>query len=225
VNDEQRDSLLAQPSDAMPAGLSDKIRAQIRTDVRPVKLLAEPWVYVLVFSALFAVIGTAFAAKFRFVGWHAQSPQQALFFLTSLCALALAGGVLVARALRPGSGSLHGGILCVLSLAAYEALVLALYRNYSTAEFVHLGVICLALGVLCGALTAIPIWFVVRRGFVVYPALTGALIGLLGGLTGLLALTLLCPLLTTPHAGVWHAAVLPVCVTCGSLTGRWLVRH
>ena len=58
----------------------------------------------------------------------------------------------------PVRAELYGGLLplSVLSFAAYEALVLALYRNYSMNEFVHLGLICLSLGVLCGVLAAGP---------------------------------------------------------------------
>jgi hypothetical protein len=209
----------------MSPELADKIRAQIRSEAHPVKPLQPPWLSSLVFVGLFALMGIAFAAKFRFEGWHAQTSIETALFLASFSVLALAAGTMMARASRPGSGRLYGGLLSVLSFAVYEALVLLLYRNYSTNQFVHLGLICLSLGVLCGVLTAVPIWFVVRRGFVVYPGLAGALAGLFGGLTGLLALTLLCPLLTTPHAGVWHAAVVPVCVAGGALAGRLLVRR
>jgi len=76
------------------------------------------------------------------------------------------------------------------------------------------------LGVACAAVAALPVWLIVRRGFIVNPTGAGALLGLLSGLTGLTALTLHCDIITAPHTGVWHAAVVVVCVLAGAITGR-----
>jgi hypothetical protein len=220
LKDDRIDRIFEQAPKDMPATLAEKIRARIQSDTQPVKPLPGGVLYALLFTAIFGLAGTLFAAILGFAGLHALSWQEAIAFLIALAALAFGGSAMVARSMRPASGSLHSWILASVALVAYELLVLTFFRDYSMASFIHRGVVCLLLGVLCGTFAALPAWFVVRSGFVVEPGRAGAIIGLIGGLAGLLALTLHCPFITTPHAGVWHAAVIPVCVAVGAIAGR-----
>lgn len=216
MNDEQIDGLLSGPSE-MPEALAAKIRAQIQRDTQPVQPLKSALFYAVIFSAVFAAVSGAFAAILRLKGLHALSSTAAAELLLLLALSALGAAYTVARAMRPASGRLYSWLLAAFALLAYEALVLRLFRDYSTPEFLHSGLVCLSLGTLCGALTSLPLWYVVRRGFIVQPALAGAAIGLLGGLSGLTFLTLHCDNLTVPHTALWHAGVLAVCTTAGAL--------
>jgi hypothetical protein len=218
VRDEQIDSLLEHGPD-MPATLAARIGEQIRHDTGPVKPLMRGGVYVLLFVAIFAAIAILFAAIFGFKGLHLLSSAAALSILVTLVVVALAGGITAARSMTPGSGSLHSWLLAGVAFGAYEVLVLTLFRDYSTTLFVSRGVICLLLGLACAAFMALPMWLIVRHGFVVEPVPAGAVIGLVSGLAGLTGLTLHCPVITTPHAGVWHAAVILVSVGAGMLAG------
>jgi hypothetical protein len=122
--------------------------------------------------------------------------------------------------MRPAAGRLLSLPLSVLALIGYEAMVFGFFRDYSAEAFVHQGMACLGLGVLCGVVVGVPIWVVVRQGFVVEPVRAGAAIGLVSGLSGIGFLTMHCPVLTVPHAGVWHALVVVVCAGGGAILGR-----
>jgi hypothetical protein len=219
MNDDQFDRLFDRAPD-MSAALADKIRAQIARDTQPVKPLRSALAYTLMFAALFLLFSIAFAAALKFKGLYALSTSQAVELLLMLLVAALVGSSIAALSMRPASGGLHSWIAGALALLAYEALVLRLFSDYTTEEFLHKGLVCLSLGVLCGVFAGAPLWLIVRRGFVVEPVRAGAAIGLVSGLTGLTFLTLHCDLLTVPHTSLWHAGVILVCVAAGALAGK-----
>ncbi len=219
MNDDQLDRLF-DIAPEMPAALADKIRAQIQLDTQPVKPLQSAVLYTLMFAAIFVLFSIAFAAALKFKGLQALTTRQAVELLLMLFAAALFGAAIAARGMRPASGRLYSWIAGILTLLAYEALILRLFSDYTTEEFLHKGILCLSLGVLCGAFVGAPLWLIVRRGFVVEPVRAGAAIGLVSGLTGLTFLTLHCDLLTVPHASLWHAAVIVVCVAVGAIAGK-----
>jgi hypothetical protein len=204
----------------MPAVLADKIRLRIQSDTLPVQPMMSVGSYGLLFGGVFAAVAILFATVIGLKGLPVLSPIMAAELLSVLVALGLWGGWMVARSMRPGSGRLHLGLLAGVAVGAYEGLVLLLFRDFSTTRFVESGGLCLLTGVLCAAIVAMPVWLIVRRGFMVDSVRAGALIGLLSGLAGLTALTLHCPIITAPHAGVWHAAVPVLCVAAGALAGR-----
>lgn len=208
----------------MPLAVSERIREQIRRDTQPARPLMSNAAYVLVFCCVFAVVSFLFAAVIGFNAWHI-APETVAVMLAVIVVLAVWSGWMVARTMRPGSGRVFGLPSGVIAFAAYEALVLTSFSNYSMKLFVHRGMACLSLGVACGALASLPIWLVVRRGFAVQPMTSGALIGLLSGLAGLAALTLHCPIFEVPHAGVWHGAVVLVCTAAGMLASGVLKRR
>jgi hypothetical protein len=220
MNDERLDRAFAHSGDILPAALAAKIRARIQADTQPVKLMPSGPVCVFWFAAIFGLVSTLFASLLGFRGLHLLSTEQTAEFLSALLVLTLASGAMAARGMRPGSGSLHSWLLGGVALAVYDSLVIFFFKDYSTAGFVPRGVVCLLLGVACALIAAVPIWLIVRRGFVVEPVQTGAIVGLVAGLAGLLALTLHCTVLTTPHAAVWHAGVVVICVAAGAIAGR-----
>ena len=204
----------------IPPAVAEKIRAHIQRDTRPVKPMLPVAAYSVLFAVVFGVVALAFGASLGFKGLHLLSVRAATELLGVLIALAVTGAAMVARSMRPASGPLHSWVLGALAVILYEVLALTLFADYSTAEFMHRGVVCLTLGVLCAAVAGLPIWFIVRIGFVVDPVRSGAVIGLVSGLAGLTALTLHCNILTAPHTAVWHAAVIVVCVAGGALIGK-----
>ena len=220
MNDEQIDSVFESAPDLPPA-LANKIRAQIQRDTHLAKPMLSSSVYTLIFALGFAAVSILFAAAVQFKGLHILSTAAATQLLLALVIVALFGANTVARSMRPAGGRLRTWIIAGLAFVLYEALVIRLFSGYATDGFVHNGLLCLSFGLLCGATVATPIWIAVhRRGFVVEPVLSGAAIGLVGGLAGLTMLTLHCPILTVPHTGIWHAAVIVVCVATGAIAGR-----
>jgi len=216
MNDKQIDGLF-DGTPQIPEALAAKIRAQIQRDTQPVQPLKSATHFAIIFSAVFAIVSLAFAAVLRFKGLHALSSTAAAELLLLLVLTAVCAAHIVARAMRPAGGRLYSWLLAAFALAAYEALIIRLFSDYSTPEFLHGGLICLSLGTLCGVFTSLPLWFAVRGGFIVQPLRAGAAIGLLSGLSGLTFLTLHCDNLTVPHTGLWHAAVIIVCTAAGAL--------
>jgi hypothetical protein len=223
--DEQIDRAFNEGPD-MPAAMAERIRAQIRRDTQPVKPMMHPGAYALLFASVPAAVGILYAVFRGMAGLSALTVQMAWVLCVLLTLLVMLSAAMVARSMRPGSGRLYSLGLTFAGLVTYEAIVLTSFvRDYSMIRFVHAGLICLAIGVGCGIVTALPIWVVVRRGMIVEPVSAGAVIGLAGGLAGWIALTLHCPVITTPHAAVWHAAVVVICAGAGALAGRFLIRY
>ncbi len=219
MNDNEIDSLF-QHQPEMPPQLKEQIRAGIMRDTRPVEPMRGNAFYGLALWILFGAVAILFAFVIGVRGLPLLSWQEAGGILGTLLVLGLISSAALARSMRPGSGNLPSWLLGGVSLIAYQALVLIFFRDYSFADFVENGIVCLGLGVLCGALAAVPIWLILRRGFIVERLRAGAIAGLVSGLAGLSALTLHCPRLTTPHTAIWHAAVLLVCVGVGATLGR-----
>ncbi len=225
MSDEQLDSLFERDTPETPAALADRIRTRIRRDTRAVEPMMSPAAYALLLGGVFAAAVILFASIVGFKGLPVLSLPAATVMLSVFVALALWSGLMVARSMRPAGGALHSWLSVGLTMVAYEGLVLTFFADYSTSRFLHQGLVCLSLGVLCAAFTAVPVWFIVRRGFIVDSVRAGAVIGLVTGLAGLTALTLHCNIITAPHAGVWHAAVVALCVGVGALAGRTFQRR
>lgn len=214
------DHLFEQDASDVPGALAATIRARIQSVTRPVKPMMSVGAYALVFVAIFSVMVTMFASLIGLKALRVLAPTTAVEMLSALLVMTLWAGLMVARGMRPAGGRLHSWLSFGFVVVAYEALVSSLFRDFSIDRFVQQGAVCLSVGILCAAFTAVPVWFIVRRGFVVDTARTGAAIGLATGLAGLTMLTLHCPILTVSHAGVWHVAVVVVCMAVGALAGR-----
>ena len=221
MRDEQIDGAFGS-SAAVPVDVVARIREQIRRDTQPVIPMTGVGSYALAFGSIVAAAAILFALLFGFNGLHFLPSTTAMLILGTLAATGACSVLMAARSMRPGAGGLHSAILGTVVLVVYEALIFTLFHDYSTRVFIQQGLICLALGVLCGAVAGVPIWLLVRRGFVVQPVRTGATIGLASGLAGVIGLTLHCPVTTVPHSGVWHAVVILVCVGAGAVLGRLL---
>jgi len=78
---------------------------------------------------------------------------------------------------------------------------------------------CIRAGMPIGALAAVPLWFVLRRGTILWPTMTGAATGLLAGLAGATALEIHCPNLEACHILVGHLGVAALGAVTGLLIG------
>ena len=218
MNDEQIDSVLSH-APAMPPATAEKIRSEIFRDTQPVKPMMSSSTYSLLFLALFVVVSEAYATVLKMNGLRVLPVEAAVALLLLFALIAALGSNAIARSMRPASGRLNSWLLSLIAVLGYEGLVFYFFRGMSTEGFIHNGLNCLGLGLLGGLLLASPLWLFMRRGIIVEPIKAGAAFGLVAGLSGLAALTLYCPLLTRPHMGIWHAAVVGICIGLGSFVG------
>jgi hypothetical protein len=134
-------------------------------------------------------------------------------------AIAIGSGLLVYSLLRQiVPGSRHRISPRLLPAGVVISLILvssASFQFQQEADFFARGWICLSLGLPIGGLAALPLWMVLRRGAILYPAMTGAVTGLIAGLVGTSVLEIHCPNLNAWHIVVWHLGVAVVCSIAG----------
>ncbi|MBV9499592.1 MAG: DUF1109 family protein [Acidobacteriaceae bacterium] len=213
-----RDSAIDNQID--PAVL-ERIRAPLLASLARVRPLAPAGVFAAGFLIIFAAAAIADSAWFGHAGLSLLTNIQRFLIFGVLMALAVVASVAVARDMRPGARSVRGGVLLGVAVIAIEAIFLALFHDFSTENFLGVGLRCFRSGLLCVIPTALLVWLAVRRGCVLAPVSTGAAVGAIAGLTGVAAQELYCPVLTFPHVAIWHGAVLVVSVAAGSLIG-WI---
>jgi hypothetical protein len=195
------------------------IEARVIADLRPVRPLHR----LYVFAALIAIFVVAVAVAVYRLGAFAitaMSPLQAsviwgtLAVCTGLLVSSLVQQIVPGRRHRIAPHLAPAGI--IVALAGVIALLFHFQpeRNFWAKDWA-----CLKTGISLGAIVAVPLWLVLRRGAILSPALTGAATGLLAGLAGTSSLELHCPNLHAAHILVSHLGVAVLGATVGLFTG------
>jgi hypothetical protein len=203
----------------MDAALSAKIRGTIARDTKPVRPLPSTLTMGAIFFLLCWVIAIAGGMVVGPNGYRLLTQVERISIFGVLAAATAALAIVAARGMRPAAGRLYGGWPAALSLLAPEMVFLAVFQNYDASHFMHAGLLCLGLGSAFAVPTTWLTWQLMKRGFVVEPVMAGVLAGLVGGLAGLCMLEVHCPLLTVPHVGFWHVAVVVVSLAFGACLG------
>ena len=175
----------------------------------PVSPLPRTGILVLGFLAVFAVVLAAGVSVREVRSFPVMSTLQ----FAAVGSILAAGVVLLAaslgRQMIPGSRHRVPPAWLLLSVAVVFWVALALlfpWQPHSGSYWVW-ATKCYSVGASFAALAAVPLWLLVRRGAILWPALTGATTGLLGGLMGATVIYLGCWNPTAPHLAVSHAAV------------------
>lgn len=201
-------------------GRWERIQTAILRDLKPVRPLARPVVYVLTFAMIFvAVLAAALTTPGSASGWNALTMGQRVFVFS---VLAGCGGLLtisLVRQMAPGSKDPIPAAALLAGIPAALALVITLmFRPRNESEFVANGAMCLRAGLSYSILAALALWIPLRRGAMLRPWLTGAVVGGFAGLVGLSILEINCSDLNLNHILVWHGGV----VVASSLSGAGL---
>jgi hypothetical protein len=129
--------------------------------------------------------------------------------------------VSLVRQMAPDNWDPIPPVALLAGVPAALALVLALmFSPRSESDFFANGAMCFRAGLSYSALAAVALWIPLRRGAVLRPWLTGALVGGFAGLAGLSTLEINCADLNFNHILVWHGGV----VVASSLSGAGLCR-
>jgi hypothetical protein len=138
----------------------------------------------------------------------AMSPLQAAVMLAMVCGgVALAAYSLVSQIIP---GSLHRIRPHILPLAVILSLALAtgvLFQFQHERNFWATSWRCIGTGAKFGALAAVPVWLVARRGAVLSPITTNLACGLFAGLVGTAVQEIHCPILDAWHILFAHLGV------------------
>ena len=202
-----------------PATLRE-IERGIVADLRPVRPIAPKLSIFGAFMAIFVALTALGVYRLGAFALAVMSPLQAslifgaLAISTGLLAYSLVNQMVPGSRYRIPPGLLPFGI--TISLAIAMAVV---FQFQHERNFWAKGWACIRAGTPLGALAAVPLWFVLRKGAILSPAMTGAATGLLAGLVGTMALEIHCPNLDAWHILVAHLGVAVIGAITGFLFG------
>ncbi len=197
-----------------------RIEKTLRTDLHEVRPLHRAGYFVIWLIAIFLAATSLLSYVWGAAAIAAMAPAQiaAMFVVLSIGGFLLADSL--ARQMLPAS--VHrispARLPPVILLAAAAAIAIFFPFQDEQRYWVHTAT-CLKAGVLGGAVAALPLWLVLRRGAVLSPAQAGAAIGLFAGLVGTAALEMHCPNLNAWHILVGHLGAPVVCSLAGLTVG------
>ncbi|SRR5579871_74814 len=192
------------------------IEQSLAADLRAVQPMWPLSYFFTAFAGIFVLIVSFGAYRMGTFAISVMSPLQAAAIL---CALAASAGLLaysLVHQMVPGSRQrvspqpLPAGIMVFLLL-----IVAGLFQIQQDPKFWAHGWACLSVGTPFALFAAVPFWFLLRRGAVLSPRLTGAATGLLSGLVGTSVLEVHCPNLDALHIVTWHLGVSLLGATTG----------
>ena len=196
--------------------LFDSIAARLATGLTPVRPI-RPARMAAALAAAFAVSAALGLALFGAHAPHALTPLQ---LAGTLAALSLTAAALIASSIRQAiPGSLHriSPLLLTIGLPAALAILIALLFHCAPEHrFLPRAWNCFRSGLPFAALTALAVWFTLRRGCTLAPRLAGATAGLLAGLAGTAMLSLHCPDTNAFHVLTGHLGVALAGAAVGS---------
>jgi len=211
-------SLPVSEASPSPASLG-QIENGLVADLRPVRPLAAKQYFLVALAAIFLVVVSLGVYHIGAFALAVMNPLQAgvILGVLAICAALLAYSLV--NQMVPGSR--HRIPPAVLPLAIILSLGIAmvvLFRFQHERNFWTNSWACIRAGAPIGALAAVPLWFVLRRGAILSPSVTGLAIGLFAGLAGTTALEIHCPILDAWHILLAHLGV----ALLGAMVGLFL---
>lgn len=196
--------------------IQQQIERRLLSDLQPVHRTRKE--RLLTALALIFVCSVAFGvSRVGAFALAAMSPLQAVVMLAAVgCGAALTAYSLVSQIMP---GSLHRIRPQILPLAVILTLALltvVLFQFQHERNFWTESWWCIRAGTKFGALTAVPLWLVARRGAVLSPITTSLAAGLFAGLVGTAVLEIHCPILDAWHILFAHLGV-PILFTASAI--------
>jgi len=157
---------------------------------------------------------------FAITGWEALSvAQKTVVFGTTILSAAVLAVSLVGQ-MSPGSRHrLDPAGLPIAILALLLLDIAAAFRPQSDAAFIGRSFSCLRSGLTYSLFAAIVFLSMARNGAMLVPALTGATVGGLAGLTGFTVLETNCPNQNVFHILAGHWGVIVISLGAGAALG------
>ncbi len=197
-----------------------RIKAGILGDLRPIRPLAPSRILLFRCAIIFLSVVALGVLLLGMNGWGALSLVQRIVVFVTLAASAVLLANSMIRQMVPGSRQAFApAVLLVAILVALMMMIVATFRPQRESAFIASGLICMKNGLTFSMPTAFLLWFILRRGAILYPKLIGAVAGGLAGLAGLSVLEVNCPNLNIFHILIWHEGVVVIGCLGGALLG------
>ena len=186
-----------------------QIESNLLEDLQPVRPLpSSPAIFASIMSIAVVTLAAGSAALGA-NGWRVLTPPQKLSVYLPLAFAIVLLAIAMGKQMSPSAGSTRRQVLLSLAaLAGMAGWILALFPWSEEAHFYAAGLTCLRAGLVWGAISALAFLWIIRRGAMLIPALTGATAGTFAGVLGLGVLEIHCPDLNAPHILVWHFGVV-----------------
>jgi Negative regulator of sigma F len=208
----------------MDPDLLGRVASSMSASLRPVRPVAPAWMLASWLLAISVILAVAAAWWLGFSGFQKLDVVEIGSIFPALAIFIWLAALLCVAEMTPGGLRWKNpvimqnpGILLLVVLVIWIAIVSVFFRDYDMGAFVPQGMGCLRAGLLVAIPAGAGSWLVLRRGFAVSPLGAGLAAGMLAGLAGLLMLELHCPNLRAPHVMVWHTAVIPVSALAGGV--------
>lgn len=213
------------PADLPSPVILRQIERGLVANLRPVRPIAPERHIWASFLAIFVVI--SFLGVYR-IGAFAIAVKTPLQMSAILAALAISAGLLaysLVNQMVPGSRyRVPPGLLPIMIVISLMIAIAVLFPFKHERHFWAKAWACIRTGTPMGAIAAVPLWLVLRRGAILSPIMTGAATGLLAGLVGTTALEIHCPNLDAWHILVSHLGVAVLGAVAGLVVG-WAVEN
>ena len=198
----------------------EEIRSLLTSRLGPVRPLPPNRILIAIALASFALIPLLATMYSGHRALHVLSPFQMAVYYGSFLLLASLFAMAVLEQIIPGSRRrIKPGLLMAGAALFLIALAPVLFENFVLGSFVKNGVPCLEFGTICAAVGGALGFFLIRKGFLTSPLEAGVLMGCFAGLSGVTALSFVCPFLNAPHILVWHFGTMVVGTAAGALIG------
>jgi hypothetical protein len=197
-----------------------RIKAGILRDLKPIRPLAPSRILLFGCAIIFLSVVAVGALLLGMSGWGALSlVQRIVVFVTLAVSAVLLANCLVWQMVPGSKQAFAPAVLLGAILVVFLMVIVATFRSQRESAFLTSGLMCMKNGLTISISAAFLLWFILRRGAILYPRLIGAVAGGLAGLAGLSVLEVNCPNLNLLHILIWHEGV----VVIGCLGGALLV--
>lgn len=195
-----------------------RLQKMIISDLRPVRPLLPSWVFASAFVSIFLALSVAGVLYLGQYGWFVLMPGQKIAVFATLASSAVLLAFSLVRQMVPGQKALLRPGLLPASLLVLLCLVVAgVFQVHADPHFLSAGEACLRAGFPYAIPAAFAFWLILRRGAVMVPRLSGAVIGLLAGLVSTTVLEVYCPNLNVWHILIWHVGIAFLGLAAGVL--------
>ena len=196
-----------------------RIKAGILGDLKPIRPLVASSILLFGGAIIFLSVVAVGALLLGMNGWGALSLVQRIVVFVTLAASAVLLAISMVRLMVPGSKQVFApAVLLVTILIVLMIVIATTFGSQRESAFIAGGLMCIKNGLTFSIPAAFLLWFILRRGAILYPKIIGAVAGGLAGLAGLSVLEVNCANLNVLHILIWHEGV----VVIGSLGGALL---
>jgi hypothetical protein len=183
----------------------NRATAALVTDLKPVKPLVSEGALLLMLMLVLMVVAAVGGEEWGTAGFHALTWLQSIAVFIALGCSAVVLAFSAGRQIVPGSRLLlPPRMLLPAVLGVTTGMFAILFHPHHESTFVTNGLMCLRIGLECAIPAALLLWLLLRRGAILDAPLTGATVGALAGLGGVVVLEILCPNLSSYHILAWH---------------------